>query len=60
LEAAVKLFWKLSLVLFVLAFFSRSIAFAQTAETGALAGSVMDPSGAVVADASIATTNQAT
>jgi hypothetical protein len=60
LEATVRLIWKLSLVLFVLSFSSRSIAFAQTAETGALAGSVVDPSGGVVADANIEATNEAT
>jgi hypothetical protein len=52
--------WKSALFLMLLVACSSTVARAQTAETGALAGNISDPTGAVVAGADIATTNQAT
>ena len=52
--------WKSFLVLWLSVVWCPTLCFAQTAETGALAGSILDPTGASVADATIEVTNAAT
>jgi Carboxypeptidase regulatory-like domain/TonB dependent receptor len=54
-----KTVWKSLSALFLLSWFPV-LCFAQTAETGALAGSIVDPSGASVAEATVEATNAAT
>ncbi len=49
-----------SLVLLLTAAALSSLCIAQTASTGALAGTVTDPTGAVVAGANVTATNEAT
>src|SRR5271168_119693 len=52
--------WKSFLVLLLSVGWFPTLSLAQTAETGALAGSILDPTGASVADAAIEVTNAAT
>ncbi|MGH9685137.1 MAG: TonB-dependent receptor domain-containing protein [Candidatus Acidiferrales bacterium] len=52
--------WKSILSLLFLIACCASVSLAQTAETGALAGSVLDPTGGLVAEANVEVTNEAT
>jgi hypothetical protein len=52
--------WKSALLLVLLLGCSQTVAFAQTAETGAVAGVVSDPTGAIVTEANIQVTNEST